>query len=442
MDTKDKAVVFWFRRDLRWDDNVALYYALRTGLPVVPIFIFDVDILNRLATYPKDRRVQFIYMKLKEINDYFWENFNSGIIFFLSTPKDAFKILLEHYDVESVFFNYDYDPYTNERDKQIINYLQKFSINCYSYRDFLIFEPKEIISSTGTPFRNFSKYSKVWKIKYQELNKISYPSESYLFNLYKFQSKPLLFPYENLGFVYEQDFCIPKPNLDETTLRNYHLTRDFPYLEKGTTRLSHHLRFGTISIRKVVSIAEQFNPKLLDELIWREFSQSILYHFPWTISENFNRKFDFFKWETNEKFFEKWMIGETGFPLIDAGMRELNATGYLHNRVRMVVANFLTKILKIDWRLGESFFREKLLDYELASNVGNWQWCAGTGVDSAPYFRIFSPELQRKKFDPENVYVKKWIPDFEEGRYLNPIVSFEEQRNKYLERVKCIEYHK
>ncbi len=442
MDSKSKVVIFWFRRDLRWEDNEALYYALRTGLPVVPIFIFDVDILNHLATYPKDRRVQLIYMKLKEINDYFWINFNSGIIFFHSTPKNAFKILLEQYDVEAVFFNYDYDPYTIERDKQIINYLQKVSINCYSYKDFVIFEPKEIISSSGTPFKTFSQYAKVWKNKFQELGYTSYPSERYLRNLYKFQSKPILIPYKDLGFEYEDNFAIPKPNLDMETLQNYHLTRDFPYLEKGTTRLSHHLRFGTISVRKVVSIAEQLNPKLLDELIWREFYQSILFHFPWTITENYNRRFDFFKWDNNEKFFEKWKNGETGFPLIDAGMKELNITGYMHNRVRMVVANFLTKILMIDWQLGESFFREKLLDYELAANVGNWQWCAGTGVDAAPYFRIFNPELQRKKFDPENVYVKKWIPDFEESKYLYPIVSFEEQRKKYLERVKSIEYIK
>ncbi len=435
---KQSVVIFWFRRDLRWDDNPALLYALKSGLPVIPVFIFDKNLLDTIATKPKDRRVQFIYDRLKIIHTYFQQNFSSGILFFYGKPLDAFKKLLQMYEVKGVYFNRDYEPYAIERDNQIKSFLKSNGIESHTYKDIVIFEPQEVLSTSGKPFTVYSQYAKAWKKLFEALNFNFYPSEKFLHNLFKFKDQPIIIPFEDLGFIYERDFKFPEPNLDEETLTNYHKTRNYPYLERGTTKISLHLRFGTLSIRKIVFLAQKFNATLLNELIWREFYQSILYHFPWTKNQNFNPKFNKIQWNFNEKLFQKWKAGETGFPIIDAGMRELNETGYMHNRVRMIASNFFAKILMFDWRLGEAYFREKLLDYEAASNLGNWQWSAGTGVDAAPYFRIFNPELQQKKFDPDFKYIKKWIPDFNENNYIPRIVNYEEQREKYLMLMKTL----
>jgi len=430
---KDKVAIFWFRRDLRWEDNTGLYYALNSNFPVLPIFIFDKNILSEIATPPKDRRVQFIYERLGEIHNHFQRNFGSGILVFHSTPIEVFRELIDNFEITGVYFNRDYEPSANQRDEGVMNFLKENNIKCFDFKDIVVFEPQEILTPSGAPYKVYTPYSKEWKRNFDPQKIRLNPSEQLLNRLYKFQTPPKIISYNELGFLYESSLGFPHPYLDEATLINYHKTRDFPYIEKGTTRLSLHLRFGTLSVRKIALLAKQYNEKLLNELIWREFYQSVLYHFPWTVSKNFNSKFDIVEWNFDEKAFEKWKLGETGFPLVDAGMRELNETGYMHNRVRMVVANFLTKILMMDWRLGEAYFREKLLDYEMASNVGNWQWAAGTGVDAAPYFRIFNPELQRKKFDPEGEYIKRWVPEAISGKYLPPMVDFEERRKKYLE---------
>jgi len=431
--SKDKVAIFWFRRDLRWEDNTGLYYALNSNFPVLPIFIFDKNILSEIATPPKDRRVQFIYERLGEIHNHFQRNFGSGILVFHSTPIEVFRELIDNFEITGVYFNRDYEPSANQRDEGVMNFLKENNIKCFDFKDIVVFEPQEILTPSGAPYKVYTPYSKEWKRNFDPQKIRLNPSEQLLNRLYKFQTPPKIISYNELGFLYESSLGFPHPYLDEATLINYHKTRDFPYIEKGTTRLSLHLRFGTLSVRKIALLAKQYNEKLLNELIWREFYQSVLYHFPWTVSKNFNSKFDIVEWNFDEKAFEKWKLGETGFPLVDAGMRELNETGYMHNRVRMVVANFLTKILMMDWRLGEAYFREKLLDYEMASNVGNWQWAAGTGVDAAPYFRIFNPELQRKKFDPEGEYIKRWVPEAISGKYLPPMVDFEERRKKYLE---------
>ena len=434
--SKDKVAIFWFRRDLRWEDNTGLYYALNSNFPVIPIFIFDKNILSEIATPPKDRRVQFIYERLVEIHNHFQRNFGSGILVFHSTPIEVFRELIDNFEITGVYFNRDYEPSANQRDEGVMKFLKENNIKCFDFKDIVVFEPQEILTPSGAPYKVYTPYSKEWKRNFDPQKIRLNPSEQLLNRLYKFQTPPKIISYNELGFLYESSLGFPHPNLDEATLINYHKTRDFPYIEKGTTRLSLHLRFGTLSVRKIALLAKQYNEKLLNELIWREFYQSVLYHFPWTVSKNFNSKFDIVEWNFDEKAFEKWKLGETGFPLVDAGMRELNETGYMHNRVRMVVANFLTKILMMDWRLGEAYFREKLLDYEMASNVGNWQWAAGTGVDAAPYFRIFNPELQRKKFDPEGEYIKRWVPEAISGKYLPPMVDFEERRKKYLEMMK------
>jgi deoxyribodipyrimidine photo-lyase len=431
--SKDKVAIFWFRRDLRWEDNTGLYYALNSNFPVIPIFIFDKNIISEIATPPKDRRVQFIYERLVEIHNHFQRNFGSGILVFHSTPIEVFRELIDNFEITGVYFNRDYEPSANQRDEGVMKFLKENNIKCFDFKDIVVFEPQEILTPSGAPYKVYTPYSKEWKRNFDPQKIRLNPSEQLLNRLYKFQTPPKIISYNELGFLYESSLGFPHPNLDEATLINYHKTRDFPYIEKGTTRLSLHLRFGTLSVRKIALLAKQYNEKLLNELIWREFYQSVLYHFPWTVSKNFNSKFDIVEWNFDEKAFEKWKLGETGFPLVDAGMRELNETGYMHNRVRMVVANFLTKILMMDWRLGEAYFREKLLDYEMASNVGNWQWAAGTGVDAAPYFRIFNPELQRKKFDPEGEYIKRWVPEAISGKYLPPMVDFEERRKKYLE---------
>ena len=434
--SKDKVAIFWFRRDLRWEDNTGLYYSLNSNFPVIPIFIFDKNILSEIATPPKDRRVQFIYERLVEIHNHFQRNFGSGILVFHSTPIEVFRELIDNFEITGVYFNRDYEPSANQRDEGVMKFLKENNIKCFDFKDIVVFEPQEILTPSGAPYKVYTPYSKEWKRNFDPQKIRLNPSEQLLNRLYKFQTPPKIISYNELGFLYESSLGFPHPNLDKATLINYHKTRDFPYIEKGTTRLSLHLRFGTLSVRKIALLAKQYNEKLLNELIWREFYQSVLYHFPWTVSKNFNSKFDIVEWNFDEKAFEKWKLGETGFPLVDAGMRELNETGYMHNRVRMVVANFLTKILMMDWRLGEAYFREKLLDYEMASNVGNWQWAAGTGVDAAPYFRIFNPELQRKKFDPEGEYIKRWVPEAISGKYLPPMVDFEERRKKYLEMMK------
>jgi deoxyribodipyrimidine photo-lyase len=423
--------VFWFRRDLRLEDNTGLYRALKSGLPVLPIFIFDLNILENLKDR-KDKRVDFIYSSLTKINEKLKE-YGSALWIEVGRPIDVFEKLIKTFHIKRVYTNHDYEPYARERDEKIRKFLLENGIEFITFKDQVIFEKDEILSSSGKPYTIFKHYRNQWRKKLQEKDIKFFHSENHIQNFVKINAE--FPPLESIGF-YPSGYRFPEKTINREVIKNYHLTRDFPGLE-GTTKLGVHLRFGTISIRKLVKEALELNEKFLDELIWREFFMMILWHFPYTVNEPFREEYKNFQWRNDEREFRMWCEGRTGFPIVDAGMRELNSTGYMHNRVRMIVANFLTKILMIDWRWGENYFSQKLVDYEQASNVGNWQWCAGCGVDQAPYFRIFNPELQQKKFDPDMSYIKRWIPEYSEN-YLKPIVDFDERRKVFMEYAKKI----
>ena len=424
---EEDIAICWLRRDLRLFDNTALYHALNSGLPVQVIFIFDTEILNALPG-KKDRRVAFIHARLEKINSQLSE-FGASLLVLHDLPKKAFEELIFEYPVKEVFTNHDYEPYARRRDKEVQELLEAREVQFHSFKDQVIFEKAEVMKPDSTPYTVFTPYSKRWKERLQKESVPEFPSEDHLSNLLKKQNKPVL-SLKDIGFV-EFDVQVPDADLSEGLIKHYHKTRDFPYTE-GASTAGIHLRFGTVSVRQLVKQALEQNETWLNELIWREFFMMILYHFPHVEHESFRRKYDRIQWRNNEKEFELWCKGETGYPLVDAGMRQLNETGWMHNRVRMVVAGFLCKHLLIDWRWGEAYFAEKLLDYELASNNGNWQWAAGTGCDSAPYFRIFNPEAQLKKFDPKLEYVKTWIKDFRAG-YLEPIVDHKFARARALE---------
>ncbi len=424
----DKEVnVYWMRRDLRLHDNAALYHALRSPEPVLVFFIFDRFILERLSD-TRDKRVNFIHDTLAEINRQLHRQ-GSSLVVLHDFPLPAFEQLVTRYNIKNVFFNRDYEPYALERDAAVEEFLQSRQIGWNSFKDQVIFEKSEVMKPDGSPYTVFTPYSKKWKEKFMQTELPAYSTEEFFsgFAGNPFQKIPAL---EKLGFE-EVEVKIPVLNISEEHIKGYNQNRNFPAVE-GTSNVSVPLRFGTISIRELVSHAYNLDEQWLNEFIWREFFMMILYHFPQVVTENFRRKYDRIKWRNNEEEFDLWCKGETGYAMVDAGMRQLNETGCMHNRVRMITAGFLTKHLLIDWRWGEAYFAEKLLDYELSSNNGNWQWAAGTGCDAAPYFRIFNPVTQLKKFDPQLDYVKKWIPGYREG-YLEPIVEHKFARERALE---------
>ncbi len=428
---KNPILIFWFRRDLRLDDNVGFCQALQNDIPVLPILIFDPEILENL---PKnDARVTFIHEQLQKISTQLSGNHGSGIAQFHDTPKTVFKKLMKDYHIEAVYTNHDYEPYAKKRDAQIKELLKENDIPFNTFKDQVIFEKDEVVKDDGAPYVVYTPYMRKWKENFNpSVHLVDYDTLPKLDkNLFKSKSLPQL-TLEDIGFepssIKVPDFTVT-PNL----IQKYEGTRNYPAKEKGTSRLGPHLRFGTVSVRKIVKKAiEEKNETFWNELIWREFFMQILWHFPHTVNKAFRPKYDRIEWRNNEEEFECWKKGETGYPLVDAGMRELNKTGYMHNRVRMLVASVLCKHLLIDWRWGEAYFAEKLLDYEMASNVGNWQWAAGSGVDAAPYFRIFNPTTQIKKFDKEMEYINKWVPDLQELNYPNPIVDHKMARERCL----------
>ncbi|OSZ82550.1 deoxyribodipyrimidine photolyase [Chitinophagaceae bacterium IBVUCB1] len=419
--------VFWFRRDLRLHDNAGLYHALKSGKPVVPIFIFDTNILDELEDR-FDKRVDFIHRSLANIQKQLVA-MGSTLHVLYGTPLDCYKKLTGIYNIHAVYTNHDYEPYAKEREQLIADYLLAQNIPLYTYKDQVLFEKDEVVKDNGEPYTVYTPYSKKVKIKLNDFYLKSYPTEKYFNNFYK--QPPVSLPtLSDMSFL-ETDLDIVSPTLNTNIAKKYHETRDIPGI-LGTTRLSVHLRFGTVSIRQLASEAAPISEKLLNELIWRDFYQMILWQFPRVVNQAFHIEYDNIKWRNNEEEFEKWCNGQTGYPIVDAGMRELNQTGYMHNRVRMVVASFLTKHLLIDWRWGEAYFAKKLLDFDLASNNGGWQWAAGSGCDAAPYFRIFNPYLQTTKFDPDFAYIKKWVPEFQEFSYPKPIVVHEDARDRCL----------
>jgi len=425
--TKPKLSLFWFRRDLRLYDNHGLYQALKGSEAVLPIFIFDQDILEGLKD-KADKRVAFIHKALTDIQTTLKEN-GSSLYILHDTPQQAFAKLTKEFDITAIYTNHDYEPYAIGRDTEVKKSLETKGIALHTFKDQVIFERNEVVKADGSPYTIFTPFSKIWKEKYAAQKKERYPSEKHLNNLY--QTKPLPIPsLKKLGFE-EVLLDIPSVTPDKSIIQHYDETRNLPYVN-GTSKMSVHLRFGTVSVRELAAKAAQWNDQWLNELIWREFFMMILWHFPNVITESFKAKYDRIPWRNNEAEFKKWCAGETGYPMVDAGMREMNSTGLMHNRVRMVVASFLTKHLLIDWRWGEAYFAEKLLDYELSSNNGNWQWCAGCGCDAAPYFRIFNPAEQQKKFDPDMIYIRKWIKNYKSG-YLEPIVDHDFARKRVLD---------
>ncbi len=427
MKQKDAIAVFWFRRDLRLEDNRGLFHALRSGYPVLPVFIFDTEILGRLEERA-DRRVAFITAALEELNRKLIAA-GSSLGIYHSSPAEAFRKITGEYDVKAVFTNNDYEPYAILRDGQTGVMLKTAGIPMHSFKDQVIFEKNEVVKADGSPYTVFTPYSRPWKRQLTAKELEPLPSDSLTGNFLKRAPSRIPSP-EELGFTTAVTLS-PVPSVSEEIIRNYHSTRDIPSLN-GTSRLGTHLRFGTVSIRRLVSTAMQLSETWLNELIWREFFMSILWHFPHVTDNSFRKKYDSISWRNNEEEFDRWCNGMTGYPIVDAGMRELNKTGFMHNRVRMITASFLAKHLLTDWRWGEAYFAVKLLDYELASNNGNWQWAAGTGCDAAPYFRVFNPAEQTRKFDPQMRYVKRWVPELDSPSYPPPIIDHAMARQRAL----------
>lgn len=426
---RDRISIFWFRRDLRLSDNHGLFEALESTENVLPIFIFDTEILSKLEN-KEDKRVDFIVQVLQVLNS-FLEKTGKSIKILQGNPLQVFKKLTEDHEIENVFCNEDYEPSALKRDQEISDFLSQKNIGFQSYKDQVHFHKDDILKSDGTPYSIYTPYSKQWLLKYESEKVEFYSSEKLLQNLIDVEKQEISL--EKIGFVKtEYQFEIPKIN--SSILKTYHETRNFP--TTPTSEMSVHLRFGTISVRKLAAEARKLNETYLKELIWREFFMQILYHYPKVVHESFKRKYDHISWLYDEELLIKWQEGKTGYPIVDAGMRELNETGFMHNRVRMVCASFFTKHLLMDWRIGEAYFAEKLLDYDLSANNGNWQWSAGTGCDSAPYFRVFNPEEQQKKFDPDFKYIKKWVKEFGTNVYPKPIVEHKFARLRALETYK------
>lgn len=426
--SKDKITLFWFRRDLRLEDNAGLYHAFQHGSPVQPVFIFDTTILDELEDRD-DARVSFIHQEIERLADEVQER-GGALDVRVGKPVEIWEQLTQEYQIDTVFFNRDYEPSARKRDQEVATIIESKGIQCRSYKDHVIFEQGEILKDDQKPYTVYTPYSKRWKerLRLNPESMAAIPSESQTnWNVSETKEKPTL---PQLGFS-KNSISFPARDFSERVVTEYDKTRDFPAIA-GTSKLSLHLRFGTISTRALVRWAKNLNEKYLNELIWREFYQAILWHFPHVVNQNFNRKYDHLIWSNNEDHFKKWCEGLTGYPIVDAGMRELNQTGYMHNRVRMITASFLTKHLLIDWRWGEAYFARKLLDFELASNNGGWQWAASTGVDAAPYFRIFNPYTQAEKFDPQSVYIKKWVAEYGTPDYPSPIVDHKAARERAL----------
>ncbi|TCI91771.1 cryptochrome/photolyase family protein [Tenacibaculum sp. M341] len=427
----DKVTLFWFRRDLRLDDNHGLFKALEASSNVVPIFIFDKNILDKLPR--NDARVHFIHQQITQINEQLKKH-NSSILTFFSTPSEVFEKLSDEMEIEAVYCNRDYEPYGINRDLEISNFLNTKNISFHSFKDHVIFEENEIIKADGTPYKVYTPYSKKWLSTLTKESYTEYPSLEKLNNCFSSKQTQIL-TIDEIGFT-ESDIKIPTYNIKPDLIDEYEAKRNFPGID-ATSKLGIHLRFGSISTRKAVIEAKKSkNITFLKELIWREFFMQILWHYPHTVQKSFKPKYEGIAWRNNEDDFKRWCEGKTGYPLVDAGMRELNKTGFMHNRVRMLVGSFLCKHLLIDWRWGEAYFAEKLLDFELASNVGNWQWVAGCGVDAAPYFRIFNPTTQIQKFDKQLTYIKKWVPEFQELTYEREIVDHKFARERCLDTYK------
>ena len=431
MTKKNKTVVniVWMRRDLRLEDNTALFHALKTRENVLLLFIFNPDILERLEVRP-DFRVNFIYKTLVGIKETL-EKIGSSIYIAHGRPQDVFKKMADEFHICSVYTNRDYEPYSLLRDLNVERFLKINKIEYHSYKDNVLFEKDELVKDDGKPYTVFTPYKNKFLEKFNKEMVRPLNTTQYFHNFIRIKPLPMM-SIEMLGFE-SVNLVFPSKSLPQTLLEGYAANRDFP-ARNGTSKLSVHLRFGTISIRKVTALAFLHSETFLSELIWRNFYSQILWYFPHVATRAFKPIYDNIRWENNLDHFNAWCQGMTGYPMVDAGMRELNQTGFMHNRLRMVTASFLCKHLLIDWRWGEAYFAGKLNDYELASNNGGWQWAAGSGCDAVPYFRIFNPELQAKKFDPDSEYILKWVPEYGTIAYPQPIIEHRFARERALKR--------
>ena len=426
----NKVSIFWFRRDLRLEDNIGLNHALNGNSPVLPIFIFDTEILDQLPE--NDARVTFIHKTIQGLCDHLKQNYNSSIAMYHGDPLEIFNSLANNYSIDVVYANHDYEPYALERDAAIKKLLGDKNISFCTFKDQVIFEKDEIVKSDGNPYLVYTPYKNRWKEKFNPEKQLGFSDKlSFTNNFIKDPELPFL-SLMDMGFEHSK-LKVPSYICSDYFIENYEATRNFPAKTNGTSRIGPHLRFGTISIRKIMKQALEANNSIFwNELIWREFFMQILWHFPKTVNHAFKPKYDRIPWRNNKEEFDKWKSGQTGYPLVNAGMRQLNQTGFMHNRVRMLVASFLCKHLLIDWRWGEAYFAEKLLDFDLSANVGNWQWAAGSGVDAAPYFRIFNPITQVEKFDKQKEYINKWVPDLQKLNYPAKMVDHKIARDRCL----------
>lgn len=426
--------IFWHRRDLRLEDNAGLYHALRSGLPVLPVFIFDKEILAKLDD-KKDRRVIFIHQQIRRLSNKL-QNLGAGlpqssILVKYGKPEDSWREILQQHNVKAVYSNHDYEPYAQERDAKIKKLLGE--IPFYTYKDQVILEKEEVCKDDGKPYTIYTPYSRKWQKTLTEFHLKPYPTEKYFQHFWATPTLPIP-TLADMGFQ-EENYSFSGTAIKDDLLKNYGESRDFPAIQ-GTSRISVHLRFGTVSIRALARKGQLLSEKWLNELVWRDFYMMILWHFPHAAQNAFQPAYNRMAWRNNEAEFEAWCNGQTGYPIVDAGMRELNGTGFMHNRVRMITASFLCKHLLIDWRWGEAYFAKKLIDFELSSNNGGWQWAASSGCDAAPYFRIFNPTLQAQKFDKDFSYIRKWVPEFNAFGYPKPIVPHEFARDRALETYK------
>jgi deoxyribodipyrimidine photo-lyase len=429
---KKQISIFWFRRDLRFHDNSGLFHALNSGFPVLPVFIFDTEILDKLED-KKDKRVDFIHQTIASLKSKLNEK-GSDLIVEYGTPADVWSKLLKAYQVRKVFVNNDYEPQTIERDRLVRDIVNTAGAEFLSFKDQTIFEKEEIVKDDGNPYTIFTPYSKKWRSKLDDYYLHSIPSEKHIHNFLAIENKQRFVSIEELGF-HKTGTHFPSNKTSTNIVQKYAFQRDFPAIN-GTTHLGIHFRFGTISIREKVQKALVLSDTWLNELIWRDFYMMILFHFPHVATRAFKKEYEHIVWRNNEEEFNKWCEGKTGYPIVDAGMRELNETGYMHNRVRMIVASFLTKHLLIDWKWGEAYFAKKLLDFDLSANNGGWQWAAGCGTDAAPYFRVFNPTLQTEKFDKDHKYIKRWVPELGSQLYPTQIVDHA------FARARCLEVYK
>lgn len=426
----NKVAIFWYRRDLRLFDNAGLFYALKENPAILPVFIFDRDILDKLRD-KSDARVSFIHHEVAELKKQLQAK-KSDLLVKHGSVMDVFKELLAKHQISAIYTNSDYERAACERDQKILKFAATQGVEFKSFKDQTLFEKQEILSGLGKPYTVYTPYKKKVLESLNDFYLKSYPIDLYQSSFAKISHPEPMISLAEIGFN-KSTIEFPANELSGKILKSYEKTRDFPYLENGTSHLGLHLRFGTVSVRELAREGKKYSDVWLSELIWRDFFMQILWNFPHVEKGSFRPEYDNIAWRNSKDEFEKWCAGKTGYPLVDAGMRELNATGYMHNRVRMVVASFLCKHLLMHWSLGERYFAEKLLDYDLAANNGNWQWAAGSGCDAAPYFRIFNPTAQAEKFDPKESYIQKWVPEYGTLKYPAPIVDHVEARGRCLQ---------